>query len=53
MDNYRWDTELEGLPAQEVYKSYVQWCLENGYKPMNEANFGKEVKRAFPNSEKQ
>lgn len=49
MDNYRWDIELEGLPTQEVYKSYVQWCPDNGYKPMNSNNLGKEVRRVFPN----
>jgi phage/plasmid-associated DNA primase len=44
--------DFEGIPTQEVYDSYVAWCGENGYRPMNNTNFGKEVKRAFPQSSK-
>jgi P4 family phage/plasmid primase-like protien len=47
-DNYVAALEYEGLPCKEVYESYVTWCHENGYRPMNSSNFGKEVKRAFP-----
>jgi P4 family phage/plasmid primase-like protien len=46
-DNYVAALEYEGLPCKEVYESYVTWCHENGYRPMNSSNFGKEVKRAF------
>ena len=44
--------DFEGIPTQEVYDSYVAWCGENGYRPMNNTNFGKEVKRTFPQSSK-
>ena len=40
--------DFEGIPTQEVYDAYVTRCGENGYRPMNNTNFGKEVKRAFP-----
>ncbi|MBC8472098.1 MAG: hypothetical protein H8D56_21780 [Planctomycetes bacterium] len=37
-----------GLPAQEVYACYVRYCQDNGFRPMNSSNFGKEVKRTLP-----
>jgi phage/plasmid-associated DNA primase len=47
------DVRGEILPPQVsckyLYDSYVEWCFENGFRPMNSSNFGKEVKRAFPN----
>lgn len=46
-DNYESDSEAEGLPCDEVYLSYVQWCKSNGCKPLNSSNFGKEVKRTL------
>ena len=48
LENYVEGLDFEGTPTQEVYDSYVAWCGENGYRPMNNTNFGKEVKRAFP-----
>ena len=52
MDNYTFSFEFEGLPCKEAYDSYAEWCLANGYRPMNSGNFGKEVKRAFPRTSK-
>jgi len=37
------------IACKRLYEDYVEWCLENGYRPLNSCNFGKEVKRAFPN----
>lgn len=31
----------------KLYKDYREYCLENGNSPMNESNFGKEVRREF------
>ncbi|MBN2315441.1 MAG: hypothetical protein JXM79_16040 [Sedimentisphaerales bacterium] len=47
LDNYVASLDYDGLPTQEVYESYVRWCGRNGYRPMNAANFGKEVKRTL------
>jgi P4 family phage/plasmid primase-like protien len=52
LENYVKGLDFEGIQTQEVYDSYVAWCGENGYRPMNNANFGKEVKRTFPQSSK-
>jgi phage/plasmid-associated DNA primase len=46
--NYVAGLDYAGLPTQEVHNSYVLWCGRNGYRPMNAANFGKEVKRTLP-----
>jgi P4 family phage/plasmid primase-like protien len=51
-DNYVEDLESEGIPSAEVYKKYVQWSKDNGYRVLNEANFGKEVKRIFSKIQK-
>jgi putative DNA primase/helicase len=52
LDNYVAGFEYEGLPSQEVYQAYTRWCENNGYRPMNHSNFGKEVKRTFPSMQK-
>ena len=46
-ENYIEGFDFEGVPCGEVYQSYVAWCAQNGYHPLNANNFGKEVKRAF------
>ena len=49
LDNYSYGLEFDGLPCKEVYDYYVSWCHDNGYRPLNSANFSKEVKRTMPN----
>jgi len=46
------ELDFEGIPTQEVYDSYVAWCGENGCRPMNNANFGKEVNAPSPRAAK-
>ncbi|MBN2455748.1 MAG: hypothetical protein JXB29_04290 [Sedimentisphaerales bacterium] len=46
--NYVASLQYEGLPCQEVYRSYTHFCERNGFRPMNNTNFGKEVKRVLP-----
>jgi putative DNA primase/helicase len=36
------------LRAKAVYEAYREWCNENGYKPMSDRSFGKEISRTFP-----
>jgi len=48
LDNYTDGLEYEGLPSMEVYQAYVHWCENNGYHPMNNTNFGKELRRVMP-----
>ena len=51
-ENYVEGFKFEGVPCGEVYQAYAAWCNQNGYHPLNASNFGKEVKRAFPNAER-
>lgn len=48
LTNYSASLDEEGLPASEVYAAYVQWSQDNGFRPVNSANFGRQVKRVFP-----
>lgn len=34
----------------ELYEAYQSFCRQNGYHSKNAANFGREVKRVFPNA---
>jgi len=40
------------IGAQQLYTRYAEHCKQNGYSPLGEANFGKELKRVFPGMEK-
>ena len=31
-----------------IYKAYREWCEEGGYKSFSKSNFGRELKREFP-----
>lgn len=51
-DNYEFDSQVEGISCNDVYKDYETWCEQNGFRPLNSANFGKEIKRVFPDTVK-
>ncbi len=51
-EKYEFDKAADGLPCKTVYNSYTKWCSENGYKSLNSANFGKEIREIFPKVEK-
>jgi putative DNA primase/helicase len=40
------------ISCSSLYDAYKKWCNENGYRQLGERQFGKEVKRLFPRSEK-
>ena len=40
------------ISCRRLYTIYNLWARENGYKPFSEKQFGKEVKRQFPTSER-
>jgi putative DNA primase/helicase len=35
--------------SSDMYMEYQEWCKANGYNALNSINFGKEIKRVFPN----
>lgn len=32
----------------DLYTAYDEWCSSNGYKPLSDGQFGKELKRQYP-----
>lgn len=41
------------IRSRMLYLTYCKWIKENGYHPLSERTFGKEVKRKFPKCEKE
>lgn len=40
--------DIENEPTKEVHLKYSTWCIENGYKPLSNIQFSKEIcKRGF------
>ncbi|MBP7052026.1 MAG: hypothetical protein KBE65_13510 [Phycisphaerae bacterium] len=52
LNNYSASLDYDGLPASEVYASYVRWSQDNGFRPVNSAHLGRQVKRAFPSTDR-
>lgn len=46
------EEQLSFLKSSVLYKLYSAWTKDNGYKPLSEKQFGKEVKRLFPSMKK-
>jgi phage/plasmid-associated DNA primase len=42
------ENSLDSIPTNELYEEYKKWCSINGYRPLSERQFGKEVFRKFP-----
>ncbi|HTK77109.1 MAG TPA: phage/plasmid primase, P4 family [Gemmataceae bacterium] len=52
IDHYK--AAEEGLvKTADVYEGYRKWCEQNGYRPLGDRSFGKEVHRAFPSTRRQ
>jgi phage/plasmid-associated DNA primase len=48
-ENYQYDPEYQfGVSKQSLYDGYAKWCNAKGYQKLNDRNFGKEVRREFP-----
>ena len=39
----------ESVPTARLYEHYTSWCQDNGFQPLNSRNFGKTLRRVFPN----
>ena len=51
-ETYELESQAEGIPCNGVYKAYTVWCDANGHRPLNSSNFGREVRRVYPNAVK-
>lgn len=52
LEEYCDANSMDSVSSQDLYDAYKTWCGRNGYRPLGEKIFGKEVKRVFPNVEK-
>jgi len=48
LNQYVEESDSGAIPSALIYSIYKTWCGENGYHPLAERSFGKEVKRKFP-----
>ena len=46
-ENFREASKDHSIATTELYGLYKRWCSENGYRPLSERPFGKEVFRTF------
>jgi putative DNA primase/helicase len=46
------ESPADETPCGRLYQAYRDWCLSNGYSPLADRSFGKEVKRVFPKVER-
>ncbi len=51
VENYEENPAREQY-TKKIYKEYVQWCEDSGYRPLSDRKFGKEVQRAFPQAQR-
>jgi P4 family phage/plasmid primase-like protien len=51
LKHYREHVEGE-VVTNAVYSKYATWCTNQGYKALASNTFGREIKRAFPRSER-
>jgi P4 family phage/plasmid primase-like protien len=47
-ENYELNHQAEGVLCGGIYRDYTAWSESNGFRPLNSANFGREVKRTYP-----
>ncbi len=47
LETYEPSVNGDYVIAKELYSTYVSWCNEFGCSPMNERNFGHQVRRIF------
>lgn len=46
------EDEKKMVKTAELYEFYSVWCQKNGYRPLGERHFGKEISRCFRKSER-
>jgi P4 family phage/plasmid primase-like protien len=52
LDHYEFDAAAPGESCWQLYASYVQWSQDHGYRTIDDAEFGKDVKAVFPHSKR-
>jgi P4 family phage/plasmid primase-like protien len=49
-ENYLADPDAGPIPTATLYRQYAQWCEASGYDPLGDSQFGKQVRRVFPDA---
>lgn len=52
LEHYEPSEAYGTIASSDLYAHYTRYCQQNGYQPVNNANFGKSVKRIFPEVQK-
>lgn len=52
LENYEVSNDGDCVPCEDVYRQYRGWCDKKGHHPLSDRMFGKEVKRAYPDIER-
>jgi P4 family phage/plasmid primase-like protien len=52
LENYESTNNGDIVPCEDVYRQYRGWCEGNGHQPLSNGLFGKEVKRVYPDIER-
>lgn len=48
LENYAWSPNAQGIAGLELYSEYKGYCERNGFRPIHEKLFGKQVAKLFP-----
>jgi putative DNA primase/helicase len=48
-ENYMPSLNGERLASSQVYDNYRRFCDQNGYRPLSDRQFGRDLRRVFPN----
>ncbi len=48
LENYTHSPNAYGIVCDTLYGEYRTWCQSNGYCPLSNRQFGKQVRRVFP-----
>jgi P4 family phage/plasmid primase-like protien len=52
-EDYCCEDDNGELEFENLYQEFTEYCRTNGQRPLNAANFGKEIMRAFPGAKKE
>lgn len=52
LTDYVAESSLSQIASDDLYRIYSRWCKEGDYHKLDARQFGKEVKRIFPKSER-
>ncbi len=52
LSEYIEPSEYGSVESRSLYSVYRHWCNEEGYRPLSDRSFGKQIKKMFPSAER-